>query len=76
MSIQIWEAAKAALPDLEDEFAKGDFSALGTWLRENLYALGRKLTPQETLERATGGQLDPEPYLRYLRGKYAMPAGA
>ena len=76
MSIQIWEAAKAALPDLEDEFAKGDFSGLGTWLRENLYALGRKLTPQETLERVTGGQLDPEPYLRYLRGKYAMPAGA
>ena len=69
MSVQIWEAAKAALPDLEDAFAKGDFPSSATWLRENLYALGRKLTPQETLERVAGGPLDPEPYLRYLRGE-------
>ncbi len=70
MSVQIWEAAKAALPDVEDRFEDGDFSALGDWLRENLYALGRKLTPKETLERVAGGSIDPEPYLRYLQGKY------
>ena len=70
MSVQIWEAAKAALPDLEAQFEQGDFSALGAWLRENLYSLGRKLSPKETLERAAGGPLDPEPYLRYLHGKY------
>jgi len=40
-------------------------------LRENLYALGRKLTPKETLERVVGGPLDPEPYLGYLRAKHA-----
>jgi len=71
MSVQIWEAARAALPGLEDGFEQGDFSALGTWVRENLYALGRKLTPKETLERVAGAPLDPEPYLAYLRGKYA-----
>jgi carboxypeptidase Taq len=70
MSVQIWEAAKAAVPDLDDRFEEGDFSALRTWLRENLYSLGRKLTPKETLERVAGGPLDPEPYLRYLNGKY------
>ena len=46
-------------------------ASLGTWLRENLYALGRKLTPKETLERVVGGPLDPEPYLGYLRAKHA-----
>ena len=71
MSVQIWEAAKAALPGVEDRFEQGDFSELGTWLRENLYALGRKLTPKETLERVVGGPLDPEPYLGYLRAKHA-----
>ena len=70
MSVQIWEAAKAALPDVEERFEQGDFSELGTWLREHLYSLGRKLTPKETLERVVGGPLDPEPYLRYLRSKY------
>ncbi len=70
MSVQIWEAAQAALPDLDESFERGDFSALGTWLRENLYALGRKLTPKETLERVVGGPIDPEPYLRYLQSKH------
>ncbi len=55
MSVQIWEAAQAALPGLDAQFEQGDFSALGAWLRENLYSLGRKLTPKETLERVAGG---------------------
>jgi carboxypeptidase Taq len=70
MSVQIWEAARDALPGLGEQFEEGDFSELGEWLRENLYSLGRKLTPRETLERVSGGPLDPEPYLRYLQSKY------
>ena len=72
MSVQIWEAAQAALPGVEERFAEGEFGELGDWLRENLYSLGRKLTPKETLERVAGGPIDPEPYLRYLRDKYAV----
>ena len=70
MSVQICEAAQAALPGLDESFERGDFSPLGTWLRENLYSLGRKLTPKETLERVVGGPIDPEPYLRYLQSKH------
>ena len=72
MSVQIWEAARAALPGVEERFADGEFGELGEWLRDNLYSLGRKLTPKETLERVAGGPIDPEPYLRYLREKYAV----
>ena len=50
--------------------SRASSAELGDWLRENLYALGRKLTPKETLERVAGGPLDPEPYLRYLQSKY------
>jgi carboxypeptidase Taq len=71
MSAQIWERATEALPELEADIETGEFGRLGAWLRENLYALGRKLTPRETLERVAGGPLDAEPYLRYLRSKYA-----
>lgn len=70
MSVQIWEAAQAALPGLDEQFERGDFAIFGTWLRENLYSLGRKLTPKETLERVAGGPLDPEPYLRHLQSRY------
>jgi carboxypeptidase Taq len=71
MSVQIWEAARAALPGLEERFERGDFSELGTWLRESLYTFGRKLTPKEMLARVAGGPIDPEPYLAYLRAKHA-----
>ena len=72
MSVQIWEAALRAIPDLPEQFVQGEFGALGGWLRENLYRHGRKFTPAETLARVTGGPIDPGPYLRYLHEKYGQ----
>jgi carboxypeptidase Taq len=75
-SVQIWDKAAEAIPDLEGQIEAGEFAELGKWLRDNLYALGRKFTPVETLERVAGGSLDPEPYLRYLRTKYGAGVAA
>ncbi len=69
MSVQIWEAAKRSIPDLEEQFEAGEFAALREWLREHLHRHGRKFTPKETLARVAGGPIDPEPYLAYLRAK-------
>ncbi len=65
-----------ALPDLEDDFERGEFGRLHEWLRENLYSLGRKYTPQETLERITGSGIDAGPYVRYLKSKLGALAAA
>jgi carboxypeptidase Taq len=69
LSVQIWERARQALTDLDEQMEQGDFAALHEWLRTNLYALGSKLTPTDTIERVAGGPIDPEPYLAYLRAK-------
>jgi len=69
LSVQIWEKARAAIPDIDERIERGEFSALHEWLRENLYSLGRKFTPAETVERVVGGPIDPAPYLGYLRDK-------
>jgi carboxypeptidase Taq len=71
MSVQIWERMQADLPDLDEQFARGEFAPLRAWYGEHLYRYGRKFTPQETLELASGSRLDAGPYLRYLRAKYA-----
>ena len=71
MSVQIWEALRRDLPDLDDQIEAGEFASLREWLRDRIHRHGRKFTPQETLERATGSTIDPEPYLRYLKGKVA-----
>jgi carboxypeptidase Taq len=72
ISGQLWEKVNAEVPDLPAQFEQGEFGALAGWLRENLWRHGRKYTPRELVERITGGGLDPEPYLRYLRGKYPL----
>ncbi len=69
LSVQIWNQVRTAIPDVEAQIERGEFQALHGWLRENIYALGRKLTPAETVERAVGGPIDPQPYLSYLREK-------
>lgn len=78
ISLQIWAAVREAIPDVEAQMEAGELEELSTWLRDNLYSLGRKLTPKETLERVTGSPaIDPQPYLAYLREKLAaLPASA
>jgi carboxypeptidase Taq len=72
ISAQIWERITSDLPDLSDAIEAGDFAPLREWLRENVHRYGRKFTPAETLERVVGtSQIDPEPYVRYLREKLA-----
>jgi carboxypeptidase Taq len=75
ISLQLWSVVRNALPDLDAQLAAGELLPLSDWLRDNLYALGRKLTPKETIERLTGSpEIDPEPYLAYLRDKAAALA--
>jgi carboxypeptidase Taq len=76
LSVQIWEKAREALPSVDEQIERGELAELHDWLRENLYALGRKFTPAETIERVAGGPIDPQPYLRYLRDKLGTLAAA
>jgi carboxypeptidase Taq len=71
MSVQIWERALDDLGDLDERFEQGEFGDLRDWLREHLYSLGAKFTPQQTIERVTGSRIDAKPYVRYLREKLA-----
>jgi carboxypeptidase Taq len=69
IAAQIWEKALEAIPDLYDQFERGEFMALREWLRQNLHRHGRKFTPVETLEKVVGGPISVGPYMRYLKSK-------
>lgn len=76
MSVQIWQKVLEDVPALEEEIARGEFASLRDWLGDHVHALGRKFSPQETLQRATGSTIDPKPYLAYLRTKYGAGVAA
>jgi len=76
ISVQIWEKVLSEIPDLPEQFEQGEFGQLHDWLRDRLYTLGRKFTPQETLQRVVGGPIDAAPYVRYLKDKLGALAAA
>jgi carboxypeptidase Taq len=70
LAAQFFAAAGKAHPGIPKEIGRGEFAPLHGWLRDNLYRHGRKFTPDELIERATGSPMSMRPYLAYLRLKY------
>jgi carboxypeptidase Taq len=75
LAAQFHAAALSAHPEIEREMAEGEFGTLLGWLRQNLYRHGRKLKPDELVQRATGGPMAIGPYVAYLRRKYGALYG-
>ena len=70
LAAQLWYRALALRPALEEDFARGDFTWLLGWLRENVHAHGRRFDALELVRRVTGEELSPQHLLRYLRERY------
>ncbi|NOT25406.1 MAG: carboxypeptidase M32 [Acidobacteria bacterium] len=70
IAAQLWEKFEALEPSRDGQIGRGDFSRLRAWLKSELHQHGRMYQPKELVARITGGPIDPEPYLRYLEGKY------
>jgi carboxypeptidase Taq len=71
ISAQLWEKITADIPDLSEQFRKGEFGALLAWLREKIHVHGGKYEPQEIVQRVTGSKIDAAAYVRYLKQKYS-----
>jgi carboxypeptidase Taq len=72
---QLMEKVRAEMPDLDTHIERGDFAGLLGWLRENVHRHGRKFTPNELLERATGKPLTAAPWIAYVRRKFGALYG-
>ncbi len=71
LSVQFYSQALRDMPDLPDQFARGEFGALGSWLRQQLYRHGSKFTANELIKRVTGDTgLNARPYLDYIKHKF------
>jgi carboxypeptidase Taq len=68
---QLYAAAVLVMPDLEEQFARGDFTGLLGWLRERLYRQGQRFRAAELVEHITGSRPNHAAFLASLRCKYA-----
>jgi carboxypeptidase Taq len=72
---QLMEKARLDIPDLDAQIERGDFVTLLAWLRKNVHRHGRKFTPNELLERATGKSLTAAPWVAYVQQKFGALYG-
>jgi carboxypeptidase Taq len=66
----LYQALRAAVPDLDRQLEKGDLSAATGWLRTNLQTHGGLYAPREVVERACGFAPHEGPLLDYLEAKF------
>jgi len=72
---QLMEKIRADIPGLDGHIEAGQFAPLLGWLRKSVHRHGRKFTPNELLERATGKPLTAEPWIAYVKKKFGALYG-
>lgn len=68
---QYYAQAKTAISGLEDKAAKGDYTELLAWLRENIHKHGRRYLSEELCKRVTGKGLTFSDFMNYATEKYS-----
>lgn len=59
------------LPGLEDDLGQGETGRLLEWLRENIHQEGYMYPAKDLAKKVLGAELSAQPFLDYLRSKYA-----
>jgi carboxypeptidase Taq len=68
---QITAAITKDLPDWRIQLSEGNLGDVNTWLNKNIHNKGDLYDPEKLINRATGTNLDAQPYLQYLTQKYS-----
>jgi carboxypeptidase Taq len=72
LSLQFYRQTLQDMPDLPEQFGRGEFGALLAWFREKIHRHGRKYTANELVERVTGAKrIEAGPYLAYIKQKFS-----
>ncbi|HUV29757.1 MAG TPA: carboxypeptidase M32 [Acidobacteriota bacterium] len=67
---QFFARAKQDIPDLPQQFERGNFSSLLGWLRENIHYQGQRYRANRLCERVTGKPLSHRPLMEYMNAKF------
>jgi len=67
---QIYNHALKKLPSLPEEYKKGEFSTLLSYLKENIHQHGKIYTASDLIKKVTGEDLNPDYFLKYIQNKF------
>ncbi|SDP45915.1 carboxypeptidase M32 [Phyllobacterium sp. OV277] len=70
MAAQQWAALTKEHPAADDDIARGDFTAVNHWRRDNIWSQGSRWSTPELLRRATGEKLNADHFIGHIRKRY------
>ncbi len=70
-SAMFFAQARKEMPDLYDQFERGEFIPMREWLREKIHIHGKRYRANDLCKRVTGKPLDYRPLVEYMNGKYS-----
>jgi carboxypeptidase Taq len=70
MAAQQWAAVERAIPDASAQVARGDFSAINAWRKENIWSKASMLSTPEIMRQATGEPLNARYFEAHLKRRY------
>jgi carboxypeptidase Taq len=69
-SAQFFAAARSDIPGLTEQFERGQFDVLLSWLRKNIHHHGRRYRAADLAVKVTGKPLSHKPLIDYMKAKY------
>lgn len=67
---QLFQAARKALPELDNQLNEGNFSPLFGWLQQNIWQHGSRFSTSELMIKATGEDLNSRYFRDHLTARY------
>ena len=69
LAAQLFAKAQSEIPDLDGQFARGEFTPLREWLGRSVHTHGSRYPADELCERATGAPLGMDALIDHLTDK-------
>jgi carboxypeptidase Taq len=69
---QIYAKALKSMPNLPDDYKKGEFSNLLSYLKENIHQYGSIYRANDLIKRITGEDLNSDYFLKYIENKFTQ----
>ena len=67
---QLMASARESLGDLDGQFSRGEYGTLLEWMGDKVHRHGRRYTPDQLMEKATGTKTVAEHHVTHLRERY------
>ncbi len=71
----LWLLIADALPNIDEQMARGEFAPLLDWLITNLYSHAGRYTPEVLVNKVLGHGIRVQPFVHYLQRKYSKLYG-